>query len=131
MGPSLSGADRVILLVEDEFLIALDLERMLKAQGFAVRTAHRSAEALAMLAAGLEPVGALVDLNLGRGDDGAVVADELAVRGVPFLFTTGYGQAGVPERHAGRPVLQKPYRESAVRTAVARLFGEPAAVPSE
>ena len=34
----------------------------------------------------------------------------LASRGCPFIFTTGYGRSGIPQGHAGRPVLQKPFR---------------------
>ena len=36
-------------------------------------------------------------------------ADLLAARDIPFVFATGYGERGIPERHRGRPVLQKPF----------------------
>ena len=38
------------------------------------------------------------------------MADLLAKRGCPFIFTTGYGRSGIPTGHSERPVLQKPFR---------------------
>ena len=43
-------------------------------------------------------------------DEHVPVADLLASRGCPFIFTTGYGRSGIPHGHAERPVLQKPFR---------------------
>jgi len=34
----------------------------------------------------------------------------LARRGIPFVFATGYGERGIPERHRSSPVLQKPFQ---------------------
>ena len=52
---------------------------------------------------------AVLDINLGDRNS-FPVADRLAAAGVPFLFATGYGeQAMLPEAHAGRTVVQKPY----------------------
>ena len=52
--------------------------------------------------------GAVLDCNLG-GEKVWPVADALVERKVPFVFSTGYGAAGVDPRFAGRPVLAKPY----------------------
>jgi len=38
------------------------------------------------------------------------VADILASRGLPFVFVTGYGGAGLPEQYRSRPTLQKPFQ---------------------
>ena len=86
-----------ILIVEDEPFIALTLEDMLDELGFAlVGTVSQVAEALEM--AGREQVDcALLDVNLGS-EKIDPVADLLAQRGCPFIFTTGYGRSGIPSR---------------------------------
>ena len=98
-----------ILVVEDEPFIALTLEDMLEELGFALAgTVSHVAEAVEMIER--EPVDcALLDVNLGS-EKIDPVADLLASRGCPFIFTTGYGRSGIPVGHAGRPVLQKPFR---------------------
>ncbi len=98
-----------ILIVEDEPFIALTLEDMLDELGFGhAGTVSQVGEALDLI--GREPVDcALLDVNLGS-EKIDPVADLLASRGCPFIFTTGYGRSGIPNAHAGRPVLQKPFR---------------------
>jgi CheY-like chemotaxis protein len=98
-----------ILIVEDEPFIALTLEDMLEELGFSLAgTVSQVGEAIDLI--GREPVDcALLDVNLGS-DKIDPVADLLASRGCPFIFTTGYGRSGIPNAHAGRPVLQKPFR---------------------
>jgi hypothetical protein len=49
-------------------------------------------------------------------------ADALAVRGVPFMFLTGYEQAVIPTRHADVPRYEKPFNYAAVMRALAHLL---------
>ena len=49
-------------------------------------------------------------------------ADQLAKLDCPFIFTTGYGKAGVPEGHAGRPFVQKPFRMDEIAQALAAVL---------
>lgn len=103
------GEKSLILIVEDEPFIALTLEDMLDELGFAhAGTVAQVSDALDLI--GRKPVDcALLDVNLGS-EKIDPVADLLASRGCPFIFTTGYGRSGIPHGHAERPVLQKPFR---------------------
>jgi CheY-like chemotaxis protein len=101
-------AGRRVLIVEDDPFIALALEETLREFGFVVAgTARNVASALRMAAAADIDI-ALLDVNVGpeRIDP---VADLLAGRDCPFVFTTGYGRAGLPEAHACRAIVEKPF----------------------
>jgi len=77
-----------ILIVEDEPLIALMLTDMLAELGFNVAASvAQVAEALAFLANEKVDI-ALLDVNIGAQKIDPV-ADLLAARGTPFIFTTG------------------------------------------
>src|SRR4051794_22900016 len=85
----LSG--RRVLVVEDEMIVAWLLQDMLADLGCAVvGPAARVSQALAMIDA--EAIDAAVlDVNL-NGQKSYPVADALAARGMPFVFSTGYGR---------------------------------------
>jgi CheY-like chemotaxis protein len=107
-----SGTDPLtglrLLVVEDEALVAMALEDMLDELGcVVVDVAGTLARGIA-LAAELSIDGAILDINLG-GEKVFPVAARLAERGVPFVFCTGYGLAGVPADFAKAPTLAKPY----------------------
>jgi CheY-like chemotaxis protein len=51
---------------------------------------------------------ALLDVNIGE-EKIDPVADAIATRGLPFIFTTGYGRAGLPEAHLERAIVEKPF----------------------
>jgi CheY-like chemotaxis protein len=100
--------DLRVLVVEDEALVALQLEDMLVEFGCAViGPASRVAQALELL--GGEPVeAAVLDLNIA-GELVYPVADELGTRGLPYIFVTAYGTSGLTEPYRSRPVLEKPF----------------------
>jgi CheY-like chemotaxis protein len=98
-----------ILVVEDEPFIAMLIDDMLEELGFGTSTSFPQVAEAEKYLAGAEVDIALLDVNVGT-EKIDPVADLLAARGCPFIFTTGYGQKGVPENHAGRPVLQKPFQ---------------------
>lgn len=52
---------------------------------------------------------AILDVNL-NGHKSYPVADALAVRGVPFFFSTGYSDHGMRDLYPDRPVLHKPFQ---------------------
>ena len=106
-----------ILVVEDEVLVAMNIEDMLLEHGFEVAgIASRLAPALALAREGRFDA-AMLDVNLA-GEASFPIADLLAERGIPFLFATGYGLAGLEERYRGHPVLQKPFRAAELRRAI-------------
>jgi len=97
-----------VLIVEDEIIVALFLEDILAEHGYVVAgVASRLEEGLARAETPDFAV-AVLDVHL-NGRDVFPLADRLAALDLPFVFATGYGARGIPERHAGRPVLQKPF----------------------
>jgi CheY-like chemotaxis protein len=117
-----------ILVVEDEPFIAMLLADMLEELGFAITASFpHVAEAQNYLAAAEVDI-ALLDVNLGT-EKIDPVADLLAARGCPFIFTTGYGQKGIPQHHAGRPVLPKPFQLGELANALNDQLGRSASSP--
>ena len=97
-----------VLIVEDEALIAMLLEEMLDTRGYSV-AAHASTLAEGeTMASSLDFDVAILDVSLA-GEAVFPVAELLSDRGIPFVFTTGYGAAGMPAAWADRPVFGKPY----------------------
>lgn len=113
-------AGRRILVVEDNFLIALELGECLREAGAEViGPCANAADGLAAVAAGGIDC-ALVDLNLGHGPDFAV-AEALTGAGVPFALATGYEGAAIPAQFAAVPVLLKPVSGDQVVATLAGL----------
>ena len=128
-----AGADmrgKRILLVEDQLLIAMDLERILGGLGAGgIDTAASVTEALRRLETA-SPDLAILDVNLGD-ETSALIADELVRRGIPFAFATGYGDRSlIPERFAAAPVIRKPFDARMVVGQVAELLRGPPAPPA-
>jgi len=98
-----------ILIVEDEMLVAMNIEDMLLDLGHEVAgIASRLEPALALAREGEFDL-ALLDVNLA-GQPSFPIAAILRERSLPFLFATGYGVEGIVEEYRSRPVLQKPFR---------------------
>jgi len=112
-----------VMLVEDQIIIALGTGTMLCELGAAnVQSLPTADAALAWLAAAHVDVGVL-DIGLGEAMS-YPVADLLRERGIPFLFTTGYGEMrDVPERFADVPVVHKPYGIEGLAEGLARCLG--------
>ena len=99
-----------ILVVEDEAAISLLLEDMLLDFGCEVigPAARLSA---ALEAVEREPIDlAILDVNVA-GEPIYPVAEALVQRRIPFVFSTGYGSAGIKDAFRDRPVLQKPFAQ--------------------
>ena len=118
-------AGRSILVVEDEMLVLLNVEDMLADLGCtAVCAAANSDQALALIDAQDFDL-AMVDVNLD-GRKSYAVADALAARGVPFVFSTGYSGESLDEGYRDHPVLGKPYRDVELANALTGLLRPPA-----
>lgn len=106
--PKSSDTPRRILLVEDEAILALMLEQDVVEAGYVAVGPFRDLET-AFRAAIDEPCdAAILDINLD-GERSYPVAEELAKRGIPFLFLSGYGAESMPEKFRGCLRLAKPY----------------------
>jgi CheY-like chemotaxis protein len=113
-----------ILVVEDEILIALELESLLQDIGHeVVGLASSSVEAIA-LGQDLRPNLAFVDIHLADGPTGVDVARRLTALGVTVLFMTANAKR-IPEDAAGaQGVISKPYTERGVRQALAYVMAQ-------
>ena len=111
-----------ILIVEDEPLIAMMLEDFLDALGHKVAAScDNVADALGQIESGGFDV-AILDVRLRDGEQSWPVADALADAGMPFVLATGGHVEPPPARHAGAPVLAKPYTIDAIEPALAKAF---------
>lgn len=115
---SLKGAR--VLIVEDAVLLALELETGLSDAGAEViGPAYELEEAMALLDRPIDA--AVLDANL-NGRSVMPVAEALAARHVPFVFATGYGEAGGAPGGFDAPVIRKPYDVTQVAAAVAEIL---------
>jgi CheY-like chemotaxis protein len=96
------------LLVEDEAAVALLLEDMLLDLGCEIVASAANLVAACRCAAETACDFALLDVNLA-GQQVFPAAKILERRGIPFVFSTGYGAAGLPEAFRNRPTLTKPF----------------------
>ncbi|EYD76943.1 putative two-component response regulator protein [Rubellimicrobium mesophilum DSM 19309] len=113
---------RVILVVEDDWLIAEDIAVAIRREGArVVGPAASSDDALRLIED--EPGIDLAVLDVALAHDGGLeVADALEARGVPFVFATGYDRAILPLRFQGAPHWEKPFDAD----ALARFLTAPA-----
>lgn len=117
------------LLIEDQLVIALEAEGILRAAGAAaVETAATVRDALNLLLSYFPDL-AILDVNLGE-DTSVAVAEELRRRSIPFIFATGYGDSAfIPKDMRHVPVVRKPYSADALTKALAGVLAEGAPPP--
>jgi CheY-like chemotaxis protein len=112
-------SDKRVLVVEDEYLVAMDMSAYLEAAGARVVGPASNVRAALEAVEHTELDAAILDVNL-RGEMAYPVADALTARGIPFVFTTGYDANAVPARFAGVKRCEKPTTPEAISRA---LFG--------
>lgn len=111
-----------VLVVEDEFLVALGLEDNLRSLGCAVVGPISSLSAALAAAAHEKVDAAILDVNLA-GEAVYPAASILADRGIPFLFCSGYtGSVRMPAEFADTPRVSKPYTSRVIADALSELL---------
>lgn len=114
-----------VLLVEDEAILRMLLEDMVEDLGYELAGSVGSLDEATELVATLPRIeAAIIDVNLG-GVASFPLADKLRILGVPFLFSTGYGAEGIPERFRDVQLLGKPYRRDDIHAALSGLCVSP------
>jgi DNA-binding response OmpR family regulator len=102
-----------VLIIEDEFLIAMDLEMILQRTGISqVRLTGELQEAIDLIQAESWEA-AILDANLG-GRSSEPIAIKLSERRIPFVVVTGYDIEKLPPRLREARVLQKPIQGAAL-----------------
>lgn len=113
-----------VLILEDEFLIAMDVEQICYDHG---ARSVRIVRSLSEAAASPDPFegidAAILDVMLG-GEPTFDLAERLAARGIPFVFASGYSQtATINERFPGVDLVGKPYSTDELMRALAKASG--------
>ena len=112
-----------VLIVEDEFFIALDIQAILEADGHSVLGVATSAEEAVQAAQTLLPDVVLMDVRLAQGSDGVEAAREIRARfNIRSLFITANVDAQTRLRAASADplgFLEKPVTPPGLRQALA------------
>ena len=108
-----------ILLAEDEMMLAMMLEDRLVATGYHVIKGARLAKCMELAESASIDL-AILDINLA-GEQSFPVAVVLRRRGIPFVFSSGYGGEDIPEIWRNETVLQKPYDTRQLAAALTAL----------
>ena len=122
--PAASSEGMRVLVVEDEALIAMQIEDALAGSGCrVVGPATRIGEAFDLLYA--EAVdAALLDVNVA-GERSFAIADILVAKRIPFAFVTGFEAAStLPEHLRGAPVVNKPFETAQLDALIAQLAAQ-------
>ncbi len=111
-----------VLVVEDDTLIAMELEERLGEMGYLVLGPAATVEDAQQLIAANRPDAALLDANLA-GVSSVPLGVKLVSLGVPFAFCTGYDQIkNAPPEVAKAPILTKPISDAELSEALKNLL---------
>ena len=110
-------AARRVLIVEDEVLIAMMLQDMVADAGLEVEGVANSLDAGIELANRANFDLAILDVNL-NGEEVYPVAEILQKRGIPFIFSTGYGAGGIRSGFDSAPQVLKPFQQNLLVAAL-------------
>jgi len=113
--------DMRVLVLEDDYYLATDLQDALEAAGATVIGPFGSADEAEQALAEGAPDCAFIDVNLGDGPS-FEMPRALAGRGVPFAFVTGYDAGAIPDEFAGVARFEKPIEPKRAVETMARLL---------
>ena len=111
-----------VLLVEDQMIVAMQIEDMLHAAGCEVVGPVGTLQAAIALAHEEALDLAVLDVNLD-GEKVYLAAEELQARGIPFILATGYGESTLPEKWRNQPRLNKPFRREQLEQFLSSVTG--------
>ncbi len=98
-----------VLILEDEFMIAMEFETVLHDAGYRVVGPAADVDTALSLIEAEKPEMGVLDVNLGRNGTSAPVTERLRELGVPFVLCTGYQTSELVQRYGDTvPILQKP-----------------------
>lgn len=106
-----------VLIVEDEGFVALLIEDMLQDLGCEIVASVAGLNEACRIAQTAEIDLGVLDINLD-GEQSFPVAAVLRERGVPFMFSTGYGTSGLPAEYGDCTVLGKPFSAEDLRRSI-------------
>jgi CheY-like chemotaxis protein len=112
---------RRVLVVEDELMIRMLIEDMLAELGYTIAVAAAHLDEALRAAQNADFDVAILDVNL-NGVPISPVADALVLRGMPFVFATGYGEGELPDLYRDRPTLKKPFQLDKLKEALQRAL---------
>ena len=109
-----------ILIVEDQMLIAMDLQRLIENMGYEVCGLARTRTEALRLADEHRPNLAVMDVRLADGSDGIAAAREMRQRfGIGALLISGQIDAAQAEEAEAPIFLRKPFEPRQLRRAIA------------
>ena len=110
-----------LLVVEDEFLSAIELERMVKEIGGEIVGPASTLAKAWELVRNERVDAAVLDVQLD-GDTSLALAEELIGRNIPVVLATGFETEMLPEQFAEIPRLAKPFDDATFRRVVQQLL---------
>lgn len=115
-----------VLLVEDEVMIRMMVADMLGELGYSIAGEAGDIDEAVRLVQITDFDIAILDVNV-NGRMISPVAEAVSMRGRPFVFATGYGSDGLPEKFRDIPALQKPFQIETLRRAIEAALRDVAA----
>jgi CheY-like chemotaxis protein len=112
-----NASRRSVLMVEDEIMIRMMVADMLEQIGYRIAAEAGDIDEAIRLVQSTEFDIAILDVNV-NGKVISPVAEAVELRRRPFIFATGYGMQGLPEKYRDRPALQKPFQMDALARAI-------------
>jgi len=110
-----------VFIVEDEPIIAIMLEEMIKEIGWTVRAISLTKQDAITKARNLDCDVAIIDLEL-NGEVSYDIARLLKQRGIPLCFATGHSAENRPAELSNVPAIHKPFDELELRSTVEGLL---------
>jgi CheY-like chemotaxis protein len=106
-----------VLVVEDEALICMTLQDLLEDLGCEIAAVCTTLQQAMQTIVRDDFDVAILDVNL-NGEEITPVSAGLHERGIPFMFSTGYGKNGAPHDFSNYPVIEKPFRDTDVELSL-------------